>query len=153
MLQYCLYFVPLLFLSFLQLHEGFYKSYFATALHSTVAAAVLSLRQQLPAYSIAITGHSLGGALATMCALDLLVRLRLSQSSHIMWPSCECSGFFAEATRMNLKATICALAVVAGNVICMSCCKTWVALGNVPYLPGAMATSIGTVSWALELCC
>ncbi len=49
--------------------SGFYQYW--TALRSKVTAALETLVRRYPSYSIAITGHSLGGAAASLCATDL----------------------------------------------------------------------------------
>ncbi len=50
-------------------HEGFYSA--EQAALPSISSAVQALYNQYPGYSIVVTGHSLGGALATLCALDL----------------------------------------------------------------------------------
>ena len=51
-------------------HKGFYKSYLAVA--DDVYEHVLSLLNTYSDATLEITGHSLGGALAILCALDLV---------------------------------------------------------------------------------
>jgi alpha-beta hydrolase superfamily lysophospholipase len=50
-------------------HAGFYNSW--TSAKSLVEAAIASARQTYPSYAIVSTGHSLGGAIATIAAADL----------------------------------------------------------------------------------
>ncbi|KAL1916440.1 uncharacterized protein VTP21DRAFT_5631 [Calcarisporiella thermophila] len=57
-----------------QVHLGFWESYLEA--RPLVLEAVSSLLQQHPDHSILITGHSRGGAIASLCAMDL----RASQS-------------------------------------------------------------------------
>mmetsp|Transcript_18041 Transcript_18041/g.57713 ORF Transcript_18041/g.57713 Transcript_18041/m.57713 type:complete len:278 (-) Transcript_18041:231-1064(-) len=53
-------------------HEGFHNSYFS--LRDEILQAVSALRQSHPGAGIAVTGHSLGAAMAGVCAADLLDR-------------------------------------------------------------------------------
>ena len=55
---------------------GFYKEW--VALIPQVMPEVKKLSQQYPSYSVWVTGHSLGGALATLCALDLQTELQIN---------------------------------------------------------------------------
>jgi len=52
-----------------KVHEGFYNAYEDDA--QTIRDAVASESASYPSYKIVVTGHSLGGALATICATDL----------------------------------------------------------------------------------
>eukprot|EP00455_Lapot_gusevi_P016434 TRINITY_DN1846_c0_g3_i6.p1 TRINITY_DN1846_c0_g3~~TRINITY_DN1846_c0_g3_i6.p1 ORF type:complete len:285 (+),score=60.76 TRINITY_DN1846_c0_g3_i6:136-990(+) len=51
-------------------HGGFMKAY--KAHKPIIMSTIVSLVQQYPGYSIVITGHSLGGAQAILCILDLI---------------------------------------------------------------------------------
>ncbi|KAJ7551741.1 hypothetical protein O6H91_06G026900 [Diphasiastrum complanatum] len=53
-------------------HHGFYSAYHNTTLQPHIVAAVQSLLQQRNGFSVMVTGHSMGGALASFCALDLV---------------------------------------------------------------------------------
>ena len=55
---------------------GFYKEWID--LSTQVMPEVKKLLQQHPSYSVWVTGHSLGGALATLCALDLQTDLHIN---------------------------------------------------------------------------
>lgn len=52
-------------------HGGFFLSYNSSSLAGGVTEAVLELLDQHPGAPVYATGHSMGGALATICALDL----------------------------------------------------------------------------------
>ena len=52
-----------------RVHVGFMASYFS--LREETRNAVLALRSTYPTYGVVATGHSLGGALATLAAADL----------------------------------------------------------------------------------
>jgi hypothetical protein len=52
-----------------EVHEGFYKA--EQSCFSSVLSEVKSLKQKFPSYSVIVTGHSLGAALATLTAYDL----------------------------------------------------------------------------------
>jgi hypothetical protein len=49
--------------------EGFYKSYLSV--RPFVLSAAKTLRAQNPFLPIVVNGHSLGGALSSMCAIDI----------------------------------------------------------------------------------
>ncbi|KAI9253436.1 catalysis At the Interface: the anatomy of A conformational change in A triglyceride lipase, partial [Phascolomyces articulosus] len=53
-------------------HRGFYQSYEEVA--DSLTAVVLEQLEQYPDYSVATTGHSLGGATSLLCGLDLFQR-------------------------------------------------------------------------------
>eukprot|EP01116_Phalansterium_solitarium_P019628 TRINITY_DN5563_c0_g1_i2.p1 TRINITY_DN5563_c0_g1~~TRINITY_DN5563_c0_g1_i2.p1 ORF type:complete len:299 (-),score=65.94 TRINITY_DN5563_c0_g1_i2:85-981(-) len=53
-------------------HRGFWHAY--TNVEAAVVAAVVDLRSQFPSKQIVVTGHSLGAALSTLCAVDLTRR-------------------------------------------------------------------------------
>lgn len=54
-------------------HHGFYSSYHNTTLRHGILSAVRKIKESYGNIHIIITGHSLGGALASFCALDLTV--------------------------------------------------------------------------------
>eukprot|EP01094_Clydonella_sp_ATCC50884_P021052 TRINITY_DN4530_c0_g1_i1.p1 TRINITY_DN4530_c0_g1~~TRINITY_DN4530_c0_g1_i1.p1 ORF type:complete len:306 (+),score=75.95 TRINITY_DN4530_c0_g1_i1:43-918(+) len=54
----------------IEIHSGFIGAY--RRLAPLVRAAVAEARQKLPTYRVLVTGHSLGAALAEICALDLV---------------------------------------------------------------------------------
>jgi hypothetical protein len=56
-----------------QVEDGFYDYY--ESLKSCVVGEVKNLQSKYPTYQVSITGHSLGAAGASMCAMDMLVNL------------------------------------------------------------------------------
>lgn len=54
----------------IEVHSGFYGAY--KRLSSAVRSAVQVELSKNPSYSVLLTGHSLGAALSTLCALDLV---------------------------------------------------------------------------------
>lgn len=55
-------------------HHGFYSAYHNTTMRSAVLNALKRAKKVYGNVSIIVTGHSLGGALASFCALDLKIR-------------------------------------------------------------------------------
>ena len=53
-----------------EVHQGFYNAH--TAAFPAVLSEVKRLKSQFPSYGVVVTGHSLGAALATLTALDLM---------------------------------------------------------------------------------
>jgi len=66
-------------------HDGFLKSYQAVA--SQVIAELQNLTAQFPHYNIVLTGHSLGGAQATLLAMDLYYNFRITDAYLITFGS------------------------------------------------------------------
>jgi hypothetical protein len=60
-----------------QVHKGFYAAYHNTSLHDYIVAAVQTVQRERNDLRILVTGHSMGGAMAAFCALDLTVNLFL----------------------------------------------------------------------------
>ncbi|XP_020103422.1 lipase-like isoform X2 [Ananas comosus] len=54
-------------------HRGFYSAYHNTTIRPAVISAVEKIRRSYGHIKIMVTGHSMGGALASFCALDLIV--------------------------------------------------------------------------------
>lgn len=54
-------------------HYGFYSAYHNTTLRPHVVEAVQKAQKQRDGLRIIVTGHSMGGAMAAFCALDLTV--------------------------------------------------------------------------------
>ncbi|XP_047313073.1 lipase-like [Impatiens glandulifera] len=55
-------------------HRGFYSSYHNTTMQPAVLNAIKRAKKVYGNVSIIVTGHSLGGALASFCAMDLKIR-------------------------------------------------------------------------------
>lgn len=53
----------------LKVHKGFYTAYLSV--RDTLLAILYSITNQFNKWSIIVTGHSLGGSLATLAAYDL----------------------------------------------------------------------------------
>lgn len=54
-------------------HHGFYSAYHNTTLRPQIVEAVQRIQERDVSLSIMVTGHSMGGAMASFCALDLMV--------------------------------------------------------------------------------
>ncbi|GLJ45801.1 hypothetical protein SUGI_0963840 [Cryptomeria japonica] len=54
-------------------HYGFYSAYHNTSMRPQIVEAVQMAQQKRDGLTIMITGHSMGGAMAAFCALDLTV--------------------------------------------------------------------------------
>lgn len=52
-----------------RVHKGFWKGY--TNLRPQILAMLQPVADKYPSYPIVVTGHSLGGALASLCAMDI----------------------------------------------------------------------------------
>lgn len=68
-------FLLMRFLLWLKVHTGFYSSYNNTLLRPAITNAVRKARKLYGDISIIVTGHSMGGAMASFCALDLAVSI------------------------------------------------------------------------------
>ena len=56
-----------------QVHHGFYTAYHNTTLRPGILSAVERAKELYGDIKIMLTGHSMGGAMAAFCALDLTV--------------------------------------------------------------------------------
>ncbi|TGZ84085.1 alpha/beta-hydrolase [Ascodesmis nigricans] len=63
-----------------KIHKGFYEAY--QEVQPRIQAAVEKLVKQYPGYRIVTTGHSLGGALATIAAVDLRKRWKVESYTY-----------------------------------------------------------------------
>jgi putative lipase involved disintegration of autophagic bodies len=54
-------------------HHGFYTAYHNTSLRPAILDAVAEAKELYGDIKIMVTGHSMGGAMAAFCALDLTV--------------------------------------------------------------------------------
>lgn len=57
----------------LQVHRGFYTAYHNTTIRPAVLDAVERAKKFYGDIRIIVTGHSMGGAMASFCGLDLTV--------------------------------------------------------------------------------
>lgn len=62
-----------------QVHRGFYAAYHNTTLRERVVGAVQAIQQGRSDLGVIVTGHSMGGAMATFCALDLSVSAKFHE--------------------------------------------------------------------------
>jgi alpha-beta hydrolase superfamily lysophospholipase len=60
-------------LLWLKVHSGFFSSYNNTILRVAITSAVRKARKTYGDINVIVTGHSMGGAIAAFCALDLSV--------------------------------------------------------------------------------
>ncbi|XP_010910042.1 lipase isoform X1 [Elaeis guineensis] len=60
-------------------HHGFYFAYHNTTLRPVILSAVQNARELYGNIDVIITGHSMGGALASFCALDLSVNYGMQE--------------------------------------------------------------------------
>lgn len=62
-------------LLWLKVHSGFFSSYNNTILRLAITSAVNKARKSYGDINVIVTGHSMGGAMASFCALDLAVSM------------------------------------------------------------------------------
>ena len=62
------------------MHHGFYSAYHNTTLRPGIVSAVQEARELYGDIPVMVTGHSMGGAMASFCALDLTVSILLLTS-------------------------------------------------------------------------
>nr|CAB3465436.1 unnamed protein product [Digitaria exilis] len=60
-----------------KVHSGFYSAYHNTTLRDGVVSGIQKTRGFYGSIPIMVTGHSMGGAMASFCALDLVVNFGL----------------------------------------------------------------------------
>ncbi|KAJ1292319.1 hypothetical protein BS78_02G383500 [Paspalum vaginatum] len=58
-----------------KVHSGFFYSYNNTILRLAITSAVSKARKSYGDINVIVTGHSMGGAMASFCALDLAMKL------------------------------------------------------------------------------
>ncbi|KAG8099154.1 hypothetical protein GUJ93_ZPchr0013g37820 [Zizania palustris] len=66
-----------------KVHSGFFSSYNNTILRQAITSAVHKARKSYGDINVIVTGHSMGGAMASFCALDLAINLG-SESVQLM---------------------------------------------------------------------
>ncbi|XP_051130098.1 lipase-like [Andrographis paniculata] len=59
-----------------KVHHGFYSAYYETSLRPGILDAVQKVKEMYGDIRIIVTGHSMGGAMAALCALDLRLTRR-----------------------------------------------------------------------------
>ena len=59
----------------LKVHSGFFSLYNNTILRLAITSAVNKARKSYGDINVIVTGHSMGGAMASFCALDLAVSI------------------------------------------------------------------------------
>lgn len=62
--------IPVEYCEGCKIHKGVYETY--QSIKKTILETVLALKSSAPTAQIIVTGHSMGGAIAAMVALDLL---------------------------------------------------------------------------------
>ncbi|KAJ9521204.1 hypothetical protein QJQ45_022927 [Haematococcus lacustris] len=60
-------------------HAGFANLWTASALQANLTAAAMELLEQHPTPRLFVTGHSMGAALASLCAMDLKFKLNFTE--------------------------------------------------------------------------
>lgn len=55
------------------MHHGFYSAYHNTTIRPGVLSAIKRANEMYGDLKVIVTGHSMGGAMATFCGLDLAV--------------------------------------------------------------------------------
>lgn len=59
--------------SFIQVHHGFYSAYHNSSVRAGVISAIEKVKASYGDMKVIVTGHSMGGAIASFCGLDLCV--------------------------------------------------------------------------------
>lgn len=62
-----------------RIHAGFFNMWARSGLKSNITAAIQALQQQHPTAGLFVAGHSMGGALAQLCAVDAKCQLGVEQ--------------------------------------------------------------------------
>ena len=65
--------VLIILFALFQVHHGFYNAYHNTTIRPGILNAVARAKEFYGDLGIIVTGHSMGGAMASFCALDLRV--------------------------------------------------------------------------------
>lgn len=71
-----------------QVHHGFYYAYHNTTLRDGILDGVLHAKNLYGDIGIIVTGHSMGGAIASFCALDLAVNSVILFLFMNIWQQC-----------------------------------------------------------------
>lgn len=69
----CIVLVLIYFYNRVQVHRGFYTAYHNTTIRPAILDAIERAKKFYGEIQIIVTGHSMGGAMASFCGLDLTV--------------------------------------------------------------------------------
>ncbi|XP_052206614.1 lipase-like isoform X3 [Diospyros lotus] len=64
-------------------HHGFYSSYHNTTIRPGIVNAVKQAKEMYGEINVMVTGHSMGGAMAAFCGLDLMVNIE-AKNVHVV---------------------------------------------------------------------
>jgi len=97
-------------------HGGFLKAY--ASVSDRLFGVVKSLKEQRPERVLFVTGHSLGGGLATVCAFDLALRLELRPGEVSLTTfGCPKVGTFSFTSRVMRVVPSARRFVMSGDII------------------------------------
>lgn len=83
------------------MHDGFLDSY--KEIQDKLVATIFDQLDKYPQYKVAVTGHSLGGATALLCALDLYQRNKnFTQENLFLYTQGQWLEYFVSLTQDNL---------------------------------------------------
>ncbi|KAL6657150.1 hypothetical protein ACP70R_004930 [Stipagrostis hirtigluma subsp. patula] len=93
-----------------KVHSGFFSSYNDTILRLAITSAVQKARKSYGDINVMVTGHSMGGAMASFCALDLAIKLgsdkvRLMTFGQPRVGNAAFASYFAEYVPNTIRVT------------------------------------------------